>query len=1295
MIYITFKGTEYEIPYKKGTLNINRAIDSTFSNGSFISMPLEGGGGLDFSKRIPRGLKVVYEDDIETFEFITTETDCEKLNYINPKYLHTVKMVSLEKEMTKQPLENITLTQPKGDFGQYSRSVNIMDDNIMYLSNGENIVDFNNTVNSNTSVVDGLDIVSLKEFNILLTGEYWLSRYDIDYDLKVTVKYDTTTIHTQVITVPKAKFNLFGITPSKLIKNINFKYTPTSTGTLSVIYEPDTLPFTGIYDISVHETSLSITAVEIVDKPYRTYAQLVDKILRNTEYVQRADSRSKLNTRANEGKYEELYIYDGLNRIASKLGGLVKTGDLINKRYWQITAVTTEDKVSDNIALENPYDYPLYYVIKTGSKYYRNMLSTDKVREVYFWFNDSSKLHIPIGENSRYQRAEFEDYVSAVELNTKNVLKPIRYSPYRGGWKSLRNIEVGQLTTDNIGYQTEDKIEYTKEVLIKGFPSATATETWTVDDVTDISSRVLEKKQWDTLPSEANYDYSFTGKKEYLKNNTLYYVQGDDKIYGMSYIGETKSRLIGDANVTRSLYETILAVRSLEDDKRAYRDFANQDKDDPATLGNLDGDLAIRMQVKYSNHTESRARVYKDDQTGFEKDYVKYMNESSNVNESESIGSYAQQMVNRLGGTKLFITGVVDSPDELAELGDVDDKGRVYTTIELQFGEKIRYTYMLVQDYNVISSYIGINSRHRVEEISSDSTTTRTLRYTSKFIFTKNEQPFSTRIEQPSRVLNVLTESGQALAYGYLECNLSDGEVKKLHMSVDTDSKGKTIEVKWGMLNNFSAGLKRYLKVIGGQDVWLSTNVPYTDYYGKVNDIMFGVYFDTLGGIDSDIYPEALTSDGDDMFTTITDEIDKDAGEIITGLVEIPILSENPNVRVYDGFAKYNQLVEGSKTISAGVLHYTPMRNSIKVDLSRITDITISGSYTFGALSLTGTSSVTGNGIVFYNKDNLDMLLVVLDDIVIGANELDLWYKVQDSLGGGINYTETFVFNNILATSLEVQTSNVVIDTELKYDYYLDPVDDKYDSVALTYDLQTNLTVQTSNIVIDTQLKYSNEFVRGQDEWHESEHMYKLETALTLTTSNIEVDTQLKYNVDFNKGTDEIYLGEFTYDLLTDLNVQVSNIVIDTQLKYSHLVLKGQDGWYDGNMTYDLQTTLVAQVSNIVIDAELEYQNTLTNITYQWRSGGSFPSGGTVCGIEGYVGNIKCDSETTCEYVADGTYISMTDDSTSPNCGDGTEKIECSYINLAWRCNVYIGTLTTTYSNCQICTEVEVTTWYY
>ena len=118
MMYITFKGVRYQVPYNKDTLKLNMAIDSTFDNGFVKTIHLGASSGLDFSRRIPRGLLVEIELDGITYTFKTGETSMDKVVYgTTPKYGHSINLISLSKELTKKTLENMTLKQPKGDFG--------------------------------------------------------------------------------------------------------------------------------------------------------------------------------------------------------------------------------------------------------------------------------------------------------------------------------------------------------------------------------------------------------------------------------------------------------------------------------------------------------------------------------------------------------------------------------------------------------------------------------------------------------------------------------------------------------------------------------------------------------------------------------------------------------------------------------------------------------------------------------------------------------------------------------------------------------------------------------------------------------------------------------------------------------------------------------------------------------------------------------------------------------------------------------------------------------------------------
>ena len=1098
MMYITFKGVRYEVPYNRDTLKLNMAIDSTFDNGFVKTVHLGASSGLDFSRRIPRGLLVDIELDGIAYTFKTGETSMDKVVYgTTPKYEHSINLISLSKELTKKTLENITLKQPKGDLGIYSRSVNRgVDFEVNSINDDTWIpISYISTVDTNTSKTTGVTVVSPEEYKIAhtLVIEYEPPILPFYYDIRF--KFNGVVIREEEIKLINL-LNPFAGT-RRTQHDSSFNHTPTTTGTYSVEIKKRVEGLGG--DNQVENISFSITGLTIVSKPVRTYAQLVDKMLRNTNYVLSSQSRSKLFLTAPEGKYEGYMLYDGLQKIGSELGALVRVGGQINRRYWGVVSPTTEDISGDSLYDFSPYDYDINTILKIGAKYYKNQQSSTLVREITYDFFDNPKTFEPIGERNRTEVAEFEDYVSALELNTKNVIKPIRYSPFKNGWGTLRNLDgIGQMTTQNIGYLTEDKQERIIKVLVKGLASQSTSHTWTVNDVTDITPRVLEKRQYDTFPSEAIYD--IVGKQQYLKNNTLYYVQGDNKIYGMSYVGEKDATFIGNPDVNRAVYETILATRTVEVGELVTRT-GTQSQDDPG----LPGDMLLQFQITYENQTESRARVYKKDQSGFDEEYIKYINESSNVNETSAIGDYAAQMVNRMGGTKIIVDGVVESISDIANLGDMDALGRVYTAISLEFGKRITYTYTLVQDYNIISSYIGVNSRHRVEEISSDSSTRRTLRYISKLIFKNEIETFSTRLVNPNNIVtHLLGNSLYGLNYGYIEFYHSNGDTRRVHTSVDTDSKGQTIEIKWNMFDNYSAGLKRYTATIGGETVYLNSEVPYTDYYGKVSDILFSIYDESNHTYDKSSYPEAVGGDGDNLFTIITDTIDKDEGETLSGLIEIPIFSENDKIRVYNGFAKFNAIMGGTNRLQAVALNYVPLIKDNKIDLSRVNQITVTGTMEFGEITINTTLSSASKGIAWYNIDTLDIVLCYIEDLPIGANEIKMPYIIEDSLyGGGENIT----FNVTIRTKL-----NVLVGGGNKTSFTLQGIILGGMDVVLGEDITFNVAIQTQlNALVGggykTSFTLQGSISSDIDETTSSEEPYWDTTPSTAYDGSVQLNT--------------------------------------------------------------------------------------------------------------------------------------------------------------------------------------------
>jgi hypothetical protein len=1230
MIYITFKGTEYEIPYDPETLELSWAIDSTFDNGYFETEPMEAGSGLDFSRRIPRDLQVRVVLFDREFIFRTAECYVEKYSYSLGTYVHKINLISDTKDLTVKTLENMTLTQPKGDFGQYSHSVNVLNETLTYDSDIErdvwNIIDnapisFTNTINSNTSYYTGMQVLTLDTFAVTLEGYFWYKTPLTSDDVTVYIKYGGTTVYSETFqpTVP----GLFQ-DPVLTIKTFSFKHTPTALGTYTVEMFAQ-----GEANIYLETLTFSLTAQTVIGKPVRTYAQLVDKMLRNTEYVLNPNSRSRLNLTAPEGKYERYMVFDGLQKIGGELRALVKVEGTVDGRFWKLIATATPD-IDEGGSLYDysPYDYDIGTVLKLGVKYYECSYNNETYKGVTFKFFDNPSVFDPIGELQRSEQAELEDYVSALELNTENVIKPLRYSPHKNGWGTLRNVDgIGQMTVSNIGYELEDPIEKIISVKVKGFSGSnlSGTYTFTTSTETDITDYVVEKTQWDTFLSEA--DYSYSGKVVARKNNRLYYIQGDNKIYGMSYYGETEGRIIGQTDVTRALYETILTAHSEIAGERVYRDIANTDKDDPATLtsdgaNGMAGDLNIQIQITYANLTNSRARVYKDDQSGFERERIKYMNESANVNETDSIGSYAQQMVNRLGGTKLSISGVADDWSEIAELGDMDSQGRVYTMITVRPSVKIEYDYLLVQDYNIISSYIGVNSRHRVEEISSGSTTKRTLRYVSKLIFTDTPQTFSTRLIDYTKLLDTLGgTSANGLNYGYLECNLSNGEQKKIHLSLDSDSKGKTIEIKWNMRNNFSAGLKRYVYNDGSNNIIMNSDVPYTDYYGKVNDIYFTIYFDSANTYDLSAYPEASSDDGDGLFTVITDTIDKDAGEILQGLIEIPILSEHENIRVYDGFAKWNRVVEGTERIRAGLLTYTPIKNATRVNLNLIRDVTPTVTVNANNVQVSYTATGAHKGIVFYNQDTLEMLLAYVDDLN-GSQVLTLPYYIEDGLAGGGQNFVTFVEKSISYSSDMTFQSTM-----------------NYQLVGLV-NVEGTLTI-------------------GQDEYEETELITNYSGTTSYQSSNYDFTGSVEVEGTANTGQDEYEITTVQYDVQGIMTFQTSNKSYTGLLEVNTVVNTIDYQWVAGGTSPTANQT-----------CEMSYDEGNVRCATQTPS--------------------ECSWDTVGGQYVSGSDLS---DNVSGSCFIvPSTKTECAFLAGQWYCQDYEAVITNyDYSDCEICGAYEVT----
>lgn len=649
-------------------------------------------------------------------------------------------------------------------------------------------------------------------------------------------------------------------------------------------------------------------------------------------------------------------------------GGMVRSDDGLGNAYWKLSEIiemyakvvesistkpTVEFKFFDDLESQVPYDAP------------------------------NEKSHAAI--------AYFEDYVNAIEINAENIIgdeNAIKVEPYYNGWATLRAIEDGlaQITTQNLGYHTSLNIDKPRKILVKGIPVATANHTFNASTIWDITERVLEKTHWDTLTNESAY--TFIGRSSFNKNNTLYYVKGQNKIFNMSFTGTFEPQLIGQPQVIRALYEAVYAVATLQTQE-------NVTSTDPGTTT---ADENVLIYIEYKQYSQSRMTIYKEDQTGFQTEAVKFYNETARVNEAKALGNYAQNIVNRMGGTNVSKTGITATIGEIPKIGQPNTKGQILVVRNIQpRSDHVLYSLNYVQDYAIISSYVDISSRLRQYEIPLDEMVLRIDKYREMMIFTDwNQYSDETSYQNVSLFLNVLKnlKTPGSPTYARIEYEHSDGSIKRVDANVDVIAMGKTLSINVRMKDNFSAGIRKYTTVVGGVTQKWQEDVQYADVYGRASQIKVDLYVkgNTTSVSRMNSYPLSSFGLGNTMISSLEYELNKDAREITALAQEMTFLTESNSVVIYSGFARFNPLAlpeTATYNIKSAVLNYRPGKNSTIVDLNKIIADTVGVNIVGNRMDITTTQ--TGQGVVWYEENTLELIMVVF---MTGTSK-SIYYKIR------------------------------------------------------------------------------------------------------------------------------------------------------------------------------------------------------------------------------------------------------------------------------------------------------------
>jgi hypothetical protein len=258
------------------------------------------------------------------------------------------------------------------------------------------------------------------------------------------------------------------------------------------------------------------------------------------------------------------------------------------------------------------------------------------------------------------------------------------------------------------------------------------------------------------------------------------------------------------------------------------------------------------------------------------------------------------------------------------------------------------------------------------------------------------------------------------------------------------------------------------------------------------------------------------------------------------GLLEIPILSENSKVRVYNGFARWNKIVEGTDRIRACALYYTPIKNANKIDLSRVEDITVTGTSSFGKLDLNFTLASACNGIAFYNIDTLDLLLAYVEDFTSGVKAITLYYKVEDTrFGGGLNIVTQFRLEYEIGETLDVTSGNEFSISEALY--HNTTLELGYDFAVVMeehYQISDSLSfAHNEGVSISENVYHSVVLQLGDDVAVQLENTYLIGETLNFAhnegvsiSESMTYDTTLSYTKALTEATNWVVTTDTAYD---------------------------------------------------------------------------------------------------------------------------------------------------------------------
>lgn len=831
---------------------------------------------------------------------------------------------------------------------------------------------------------------------------------------------------------------------------------------------------------------------------------------------------------------------------------------------------------------------------------------------------------LTISEENRQSSVNDIDYATELMTQTRNAINEDTtgiWFPSKTGSVTPRSVGT-QLTTSELQYELDSDIAAIYEVEAIGVRVAVFNKDFnTVKYVdVDITDFVLSEEVYESLKDETpdtdEYtikDYTTTATEDLSKQQTVSYKFDDNVIENLF----TKRTFWGfGVNVNNILN----AIRSAFDDTAKTTLKAEIEADNPEVVfqdnvwqyffSGMTNTRDIKIRVRYRPKRDIAYITEKVNNTGFNKATIKNEQRNKSVELSKILES-SSITVNRIGNEIINLTESFDTLSEAWELGDYINSNWLATNIQYQldktlvvvtadftknFANTDRGTSITREPSAYVYTGRSIVSNYIVREYlvlyneSTNQLDDSNLTTNNKNVI-MNIFDYSATYNAPLKHISFKPTKPNLSPY------LTGNQF--IHMPVMAGGSGNSIVIHAGFRDARIAG--NALQEISSS--WYKKPVNYTsndDFELDNATILLSNEINLLDDTDDLKYYPIIDSPDLTSLNYNNIPLDKDPNDIFALTWQLIVTSDDDDIVVPNGFAKFNNLIKEYDTAPV-VKQYssttpytifdkeikgTEMTNNVTLNVSEgyieVTD-SYGDAIEYWALAVDGETILAGNNSItrvnflfskhrryalevndFTSSPELDISISFTEDISTFENynispELDLTITVNEDLS-----RLYYVYNTVQPTiELDVNVTEQTI--QVKY---------IYNTVQPTLTLTTNVTeqsLQQENIV------------------HTVQPTITLETSVaeqTVLQEVIEVTIQPTITLETNVVEQSLQQVDIVNTVQPTLNLNVN---------YIQNIMTNLKAWdYLGSGTtsdeYSYVDT-VSEVSNPSLDPELEAKN--------------------------------------------------------------------------------------------------------